>query len=248
MKLKVIAALSILAGVTTAFVVHQAKTNVIAHHSEVSDHHRMMMYAEASPLEQGSGPSDVGPGNLPLDATPEPGYEQEPGSARPSIRFTNPLGAPTTSVRTSAKLVLKRTNETLAKSKDPVWKLELISNSGVTLDTLPALTGRANRQNLNRNQSGNKSPLPKGTYQIDRNGIELGPFPDPELGRGYWVPITPLFATGRSELGFHVDPSWGKLNGESGTSGCIGLENVDATHRLVTWIKHYNIKQLTVES
>ena len=87
-----------------------------------------------------------------------------------------------------------------------------------------------------------------GTYSIDRMGIEAGPFPDPELGKGFWVPITPLFSTGRSDLGFHQDPSWGKKNGESGTSGCIGLQKASDTLKLVEWIKHYNLTRLTVES
>jgi hypothetical protein len=116
------------------------------------------------------------------------------------------------------------------------------------LEALPALTGRAYRQTADRNIAGNKSPLPKGTYSIDRGGIASAPFSDPELGKGYWVPITPLFSTGRSALGFHQDPSWGKQNGESGTSGCVGLANATDTAKLVDWIKHFNVKRLIVES
>jgi hypothetical protein len=126
--------------------------------------------------------------------------------------------------------------------------LELVSSDGQVLDKLPALVGRSYRQTANRNTAGNKSPLPIGNYAIDRYGIAAAPFDDPELGKGYWVPVTPLFNTNRSALGFHQDPSWGKNNGESGTSGCIGLESADATVKLVTWIKQFNVQRLNVQS
>ena len=206
------------------------------------------MLAMEQPLELGDNPTRTYPdGGLPLDATPEPGYAIEPGSLRPSIQFTNqPPALPPLS--NTPFLVLKKSSQTIKATKDPIWTLQLISKDGTVLDSLQAVTGRASRQAANRHTAGTKAPLPAGTYRIDRAGIERGPFSDPELGRGYWIPITPLFATGRSDLGFHVDPSWGKLNRESGTSGCIGLENTDATVKLVTWIKHFNVSKLTVQS
>jgi len=212
-----------------------------------------------TPLDEvGPGESAVGPaapdGGLPVDLTPTPGSTPEPGSARPQIQvkpnwsFIDLIPGLRKPTPTTATLVLTKTKELIKATKDPVWQLQLVGKDGKVLDVMPALTGRANRQQLNRHQSGNKSPLPTGTYQIDRLGIERGPFGDPELGRGYWVPITPLFNTGRSSLGFHQDPSWGKLNGESGTSGCIGLENAEATMKLVDWIKHFKVTQLKVIS
>jgi hypothetical protein len=139
-------------------------------------------------------------------------------------------------------VTLSRTEETVPSTKDPVWELNLVDKSGVVIDTLKALSGRASRQTANRHTAGNKSPLPVGTYRIDKAGIAHAPFEDPELGKGYWVPISPLFDTGRSALGFHQDPSWGKLNGESGTSGCIGLDSPKATAKLVDWIETYKVK------
>lgn len=144
-------------------------------------------------------------------------------------------------------LRVTRTDKQLDTTKDPIWSVVLVVN-GETKAELPALIGRANRQQVNRHVSGSKAPLPSGQYRIDKSGIEIGPFPDPEVGRGYWIPITPLFQTGRSLLGLHQDPSWGSLNGESGTSGCIGVQSVEATKQLVQWIREHNITTLVVES
>lgn len=247
MKLKMYALVGSLSGVVLALGFHQGQ-QFFKSREEVSEYHQQMLLAAEQPLELGSDPARTYPdGGLPLDATPEPGYPDEPGSLRPSIQFTH-QPPPLPPLSNTPFLVLKKSSQSIKSTKDPIWTLQLISKDGTVLDSLQAVTGRASRQAVNRHIAGTKAPLPVGTYRIDRAGIERGPFSDPELGRGYWVPITPLFATGRSELGFHVDPSWGKLNGESGTSGCIGLENVDATVKLVTWIKHFNVSKLIVQS
>lgn len=210
-----------------------------------------------SPLSEiGPGEAPVGPaapdGVLPADLAPTPGVKDAPGSARPQIQIQKGWSfldlIPGLKKPQSASLVLIKTKDTIKTTKDPIWQLQLVSQDGRVIDSMPALTGRASRQLLDRHQSGNKSPLPIGVYKVERTSIERGPFGDPELGKGYWIPITPLFATGRSYLGFHQDPSWGRPNGESGTSGCIGLENAAATVKLVDWIKHFNITQLKVNS
>lgn len=192
--------------------------------------------------------SQIPIGALPLDALPEAGAIDEPGSARPAIRFKDPKMLPKFSTKPSAKLVIVKSDKVVKETKDPIWNVQLVGNDNIVLYSLPALIGRANKQTANRNIAGNKSPLPKGVYNIDKYGIERGPFEDPELGNGYWIPITPLFSTNRSALGFHVDPSWGKRNGESGTSGCIGLQSTDATMKLLGWIRHFNIQNVYVES
>lgn len=249
MKIRMFAIIGTVSGVVTAVGLHQG-AQLIAHHDAQEEHLRQMMYAQVSPLEQTSGPgaSQLPEGLMPLDASPLPGVPQEPGSATPSIQIRPGVSPPRTNTSTKAFLILKKTDKLVKETKDPIWSLELVNNQNVVLEIMPALTGRANRQTANRNTAGNKSPLPKGTYRIDRTGVASAPFDDPELGRGYWVPVTPMFTTGRSALGFHQDPSWGKLNGESGTSGCIGLPSAEATIKLVTWIKHYNITKLVVES
>lgn len=246
MKLPMIALISSALGIGSAIAVNQVN-NMIAHHNEQEDHLRSLMYTQ--PLEQGPGDMAraVPDGMLPLDATPTPGSLPEPGSERPLIQLKDGVPVPVIPKRPSAKLLLIRTKETVKQTKDPIWKLQLVAN-GQVLDSMPALTGRASKQTANRNIAGNKSPLPPGKYSIDRYGIARAPFDDPELGKGFWVPVVPLFTTNRSALGFHQDPSWGKLNGESGTSGCIGLESPEATAKLVSWIKHYNIQLLSVES
>lgn len=247
MNLKMYALAGTVGGVALALGITHGQ-QFLNSRNQVSEYHQQMMLAMEQPLELGDNPARTYPdGGLPLDATPEPGYEDEPGSLRPSIQFTDQL-PPLPPLSNAPFLILKKSAQTIKTTKDPIWTLQLISKDGTVLDSLQAVTGRASRQAANRHTAGTKSPLPAGTYRIDRAGIERGPFSDPELGRGYWIPITPLFATGRSDLGFHVDPSWGKLNGESGTSGCIGLENTDATVKLVTWIKHFNVSKLTVQS
>lgn len=209
--------------------------------------------AQQSPIEQVDSweiAQEASADQLPLDARPEPGMTPEPGSLQKRIVFKDPPMPPPVSpaVRPGYALVLEKTKELVPQTKDPIWKLALVDQTGKELGTLKALSGRANRQASNRNQGGNKSPLPTGVYTIDHYGIERGPFGDPELGKGFWVPITPMFSTGRSDLGFHQDPSWGKLNGESGTSGCVGLENAEATSQLVQWIKRYHIRKVIVLS
>ena len=202
-----------------------------------------------TPIQQAdaSGPGNlVPPDQLPADAVPTPGYQSEPGSAPKKIIFKPTV--PAVPVRPVFSIVIERTNEKVNQTGDPIWKVALVDNSGKELDSLKALSGRASRQTANRHQSGSKSPLPSGVYSIDTYGIDRGPFDDPELGKGYWVPITPLFSTGRSSLGFHQDPSWGKMNGESGTSGCVGLESPEATTKLVDWIKTYRINKIIVAS
>jgi hypothetical protein len=208
---------------------------------------------QQSPIEQVDSweiAQEVPADQLPLDARPESGITPEPGSLQKRIVFKDsPMPPPVSpAVRPGYALVLEKTKEFVPQTKDPIWKLALVDQTGKELGTLKALSGRANRQTSNRNQGGNKSPLPTGVYTIDHYGIERGPFGDPELGKGFWVPITPMFSTGRSDLGFHQDPSWGKLNGESGTSGCVGLESAEATSQLVQWIKRYHIRKVIVLS
>lgn len=146
-----------------------------------------------------------------------------------------------------SKLVIVKTIETVKPTNDPIWEVQLVVNNK-TVDKLPALIGRAYKQSVNRHIAGNKSPLPIGRYTITTSAIESGPFDDPELGKGFWVPIEPTFPTERSVLGIHQDPSWGKVNGESGTSGCIGMKSAQDTKTVVSWIRQYNIREIVVKS
>jgi hypothetical protein len=242
-----IGAVAAAVGVSASVLINGAGT-ILAHHKASQDHLDNLMLEQPLTQAQGMGPAQaLPPGALPLDATPEPGFIPEAGSTKlqiqlkPGSSFINDKGRP------MARLVLVKSKEFVRGTKDPIWDLRLMAGDQI-LGSMPALTGRANKQTADRNTPGNKAPLPKGTYGIDAYGIAGPPFSDSELGKGFWVPIVPLFSTRRSDLGFHQDPSWGKMNGESGTSGCIGLESADATAKLVEWIKHFRIKTLTVET
>lgn len=221
-----------LAGGLTAATVSMVNTHIQDQKFETAHHQQLLEQVVQAP-HLSAPPAAV----TPLDALPPEGVKEEPGSARPQIQFKQGVNT----------IRIVKANRVVEQTKDPIWLVQLVSN-GQVIDQMESLIGRADRQKLNRHTAGNKSPLPPGSYRIDRGGIEKGPFPDPELGRGYWIPITPLFATGRSALGFHQDPSWGKKNGESGTSGCIGLQSPEATVRIVDWIRQYNINQITVEA
>lgn len=140
-----------------------------------------------------------------------------------------------------------RTNDFVEPTQDPIWRVELILDNHV-IDSIEAIIGRSYRQAANRHISGNESPLPQGRYSIDRQGIVKERFSNPELGSGYWIPINPLFSTDRSALGVHQDPSWGKTNGESGTSGCIGFKHAEDTTKLVDWIRKHNLRDIIVSS
>ena len=232
MKPIVINIASFIAGGIAAATVSTVNDTIKTNQAELAHHQQLLEQIVAGPP---SAPPPVG--LTPLDALPPAGVPEEPGSIRPQIQFKQG----TNTIR------IVRTNRTVDTTKDPIWSVQLVHN-GKVVEEIDSLIGRADRQALNRHTAGNKSPLPPGRYRIDRGGIEMGPFPDPELGRGYWIPITPLFATGRSALGFHQDPSWGKRNGESGTSGCIGLASPEATTKVVNWIRQYNIQQISVDA
>lgn len=158
-----------------------------------------------------------------------------------------PLQAPPPVPQQKGIIRVVKTGNFVETTKDPIWKVELVVDGRVE-DSVEAVIGRSYRQAVNRHISGNESPLPVGNYRVDRGGIVRERFSNPELGSGYWIPVTPLFSTGRSALGIHQDPSWGKLNNESGTSGCIGLKTAEDTSRVVEWIRKYGIGTLVVQS
>tara|TARA_B110000503_G_C7094932_1_gene391136 strand:+ start:799 stop:1437 length:639 start_codon:yes stop_codon:yes gene_type:complete len=179
---------------------------------------------------------------VPYEGTQQPYLEEFIASPNPPQRETL-----LPQRQQKSKIVVARTNETVKTTNDPIWEVQLIVNDKV-VETLPALIGRASKQTANRHIAGNKSPLPIGRYVITTSEISGAPFDDPEVGKGHWIPIEPTFSTGRSVLGIHHDPSWGKTNGESGTSGCIGLKSAQDTNTVVSWIRQYNIREVMVKS
>ena len=140
-------------------------------------------------------------------------------------------------------LVLERTDRRLLATGDPIWNLK-IEIPGEPLRRFDAVSGRANRQNANRDQLGSRAPLPVGRYSV---GV-VEPLIDgayPELGP-VWISIEPTFTTGRRVLGIHLDPSAGLQNANSGTLGCIGLVNRSDMLELAQLIERSGTDRLEV--
>ena len=127
------------------------------------------------------------------------------------------------------------------EKNNPILNVQ-VYKEGELLSTYQNLSGRSWTQNLDRNISGNSSPSPKGEYviQAETTGYHV------ETG-GVFLPYEPLFETQRSALGFHVDPSWGKDNGEDGTRGCMAFKNMTDYKSFVTDVTSNNITKLVID-
>ncbi|PTU01988.1 hypothetical protein DBR45_14655 [Pseudomonas sp. HMWF031] len=142
-------------------------------------------------------------------------------------------------------LVLERTGRRIASTGDPIWDLRL-EIPGEPTRRFDAVSGRANRQNADRDRMGSRAPLPAGTYSVG----PVEPLADgayPELGP-VWISIEPTFTTGRRVLGIHQDPSAGRLNSQSGTLGCIGLVNRNDMLNLSALIERSGTERLVVKN
>lgn len=124
---------------------------------------------------------------------------------------------------------------------NPLYQLRLYAN-GQPIGTYPAVSGRASTQNRNRNRAGTEAPLPDGNYKVSKTSI---PGTIAEAGERF-LPIQPLFQTGRSALGIHYDPSFEKANGEDGTSGCVALTNKRDLNQVLNYVRTYQPKYLKV--
>ncbi len=141
------------------------------------------------------------------------------------------------------QLVLERTERRIRSTGDPIWDLRL-EIPGQPARHYDALSGRAHRQNANRDQMGSRAPLPSGRYTLGPvEPLAEGAYP--ELGP-VWIGIEPNFTTGRRVLGIHQDPSAG-LNGNSGTLGCIGLISKKDLLELSELIRISNVQLLVVQ-
>lgn len=125
---------------------------------------------------------------------------------------------------------------------NPLYQLRLYVQ-GEFLASFDTVTGRAYTQNRNRHQAETEAPLPDGIYQVSHLVI---PGTHPEVGDRF-LPIEPLFPTGRTELGLHYDPSFEKDNGEDGTSGCIALTNRQELDHVLDYISQYKPHYLEVK-
>jgi hypothetical protein len=124
---------------------------------------------------------------------------------------------------------------------NPLYQLSLYGN-GQLLRVYTTVSGRVYTQNRNRHKSGTEAPLPDGLYNVARSTI---PGTEPEVGERF-LPIQPLFQTGRSALGIHYDPSFEQGNGKDGTSGCIGLTNKLELNDLLNSLRIYQPEYLEV--
>ncbi len=141
---------------------------------------------------------------------------------------------------TVTKLVLTPSS-TVNRYGNPIYKLTVIVN-GVVMAELDTVAGRAHTQSKNRHVAGTEAPPPNGRYRVNRYARASN---EHEVG-GKFLDITPLFNTGRSALGFHVDPSFEKNRKEDGTAGCIATTTVADRDLLYKLINRYNIQLLEV--
>ncbi len=122
---------------------------------------------------------------------------------------------------------------------NPIYTLEAYID-GELYRSFDAVSGIRSSQQADRNLGKNHAPLPDGTYSVSDRIV---PGATPEVGRTF-VAIYPKFATNRSDLGIHLDPSFNKQNGYDGTSGCIGLTTPadrDAINEFVTKYQPRNL-------
>ncbi|MEM9925056.1 MAG: L,D-transpeptidase family protein [Cyanobacteria bacterium P01_D01_bin.50] len=142
---------------------------------------------------------------------------------------------------TGSFMTLTPTGQTNALN-NPIYTLRLYAN-GELVDSFLTVSGRTHTQNRNRHQSGTEAPLPDGKYMVAKSTI---PGAIAEAGE-LFLPIEPRFKTGRSALGFHVDPSFNKDNGEDGTAGCIGLIAREDLDKLLSFVGNYQPQFLDVK-
>ncbi len=124
---------------------------------------------------------------------------------------------------------------------NPLYELKLFAN-GQLVTSYMTVSGRKDTQHNDRNKSGTEAPLPDGLYNVATVAIRGSTF---EAGDRF-LPIQPLFATSRSSLGIHYDPSFNKNNGEDGTSGCIALTNREDLSQVLEYVSTYKPEFLDV--
>jgi hypothetical protein len=176
-----------------------------------------------NPAERMELPPSPAPGGIPIEVIPPP----EPG--------VNPVA-----VEAYPSIYLIPTDRRNGLG-NPIYSLELYDSTGLRVASVPAVSGRSYSQNRDRNVSGTKAPLPNGQYRLAHQTI---PGTVPEVG-GVFLPIKPMFATGRTDLGIHWDPSFNKPK-EDGTDGCIGTIDKEGREVVLDFIRRYRPTYLYV--
>lgn len=138
-------------------------------------------------------------------------------------------------------IILERTSE-VNRFGNPVLEVRMYER-GILVDSVRAVSGRSWSQSRNRHVGGTKAPLPDGSYSVDPGVYHVNH--NPELGSQF-IEISPLFPTGRTHLGIHVDPSYNRDPKEDGTDGCIGIVNVTERDKLFQFISRTRTQKLIV--
>ncbi len=164
-----------------------------------------------------------------------PSLESKPEGEKIAAGNTNPLNY------FGNFMTLTPTGQTNTLN-NPIYKLSLYAD-GKLVDSFITVSGRTFTQVKNRHQSGTQAPLPDGKYTVASSTI---PGAIAEAGE-HFLPIQATFKTGRSDLGFHVDPSFEKSNGEDGTAGCIGLTTKEDLDKLLSFVDTYKPEFIDVQ-
>ncbi len=125
---------------------------------------------------------------------------------------------------------------------NPLYTLEAYVR-GEKYQTFNAVSGTARSQNLNRYRGENSAPLPDGLYSVNSQ-ITAGQAY--EVGRTF-IGIQPMFQTGRTDLGIHLDRSFNQPNGFDGTAGCIGIATVAERNAINEFVAKYRPRNLFVK-
>ncbi|MGA0022097.1 MAG: hypothetical protein ACO3GW_08000, partial [Vulcanococcus sp.] len=75
------------------------------------------------------------------------------------------MASPPAALQPMPLLTLERTSRRLPRTGDPIWDLRL-AIPGEPVRHFDAVSGRADRQNANRDQLGSEAPLPVGRYRL----------------------------------------------------------------------------------
>jgi hypothetical protein len=192
--------------------------------------------------------------NIQSDRTTQPTLVAEAPPREPQVTATD---ISTSSVESTSGYQCNSTKNhlflgngtTTNKYGNPIYMLH-VCVGGKERRSFEIVTGRNYTQQRNRNQSGTQSPLPNGKYRmgntlVQGTLVEVGKVDGLNV-RQPFLAISPLFNTGRSALGFHVDPSYNKDPKEDGTSGCIGFLNQTDFKSFWANVQQYQIKDLQV--
>jgi hypothetical protein len=140
----------------------------------------------------------------------------------------------------TARVVATRTTKTINGLR--IYETRLIDSTDKVINIVQGVSGRANKQTPSH-VSGSQAPLPFGIYSFDSPGTVEAK--GGEFG-GVWSSVTPIFKTGRTEIGVHYDPSALKNDNNSGTAGCFATPTPNERDIMTNFIRTYKPTHLIV--